>query len=60
MQMPWCLMMNSLKQKIHKKYKSNNIDAKTSWTQQAKFDVAFYKSKGLNVDDFKKILRILE
>ena len=45
---------------IHKKYKSNNIDAKTSWTQQAKFDIAFYKSKGLNVDDFKKILRILE
>ena len=45
---------------IHKKYKSNNIDAKTSWTQQAKFDIAFYKSKGLNIDDFKKILRILE
>ena len=45
---------------IHKKYKSNNIDAKTSWTQQAKFDIAFYKSKGLNVDDFKKIMRILE
>lgn len=45
---------------IHKKYKSNNIDAKTSWTQQAKLDIAFYKSKGLNVDDFKKILRILE
>ena len=45
---------------IHKKYKSNNIDAKTSWTQQVKLDIAFYKSKGLNVDDFKKILRILE
>lgn len=45
---------------IHKKYKSNNIDAKTSWTQQAKLDIAFYKSKGLNVADFKKILRILE
>ena len=45
---------------IHKKYKSNNIDVKTSWTQQAKLDIAFYKSKGLNVDDFKKILRILE
>lgn len=45
---------------IHKKYKSNNIDAKTSWTQQAKFDIAFYKSKGLNIDNFKKILRILE
>jgi tetratricopeptide (TPR) repeat protein len=45
---------------IHKKYKSNNIDAKTSWTQQAKLDIAFYKSKGMNVDDFKKILRILE
>mgnify|MGYP001439702221 CR=1 FL=1 len=45
---------------IHKKYKFNNIDAKTSWTQQAKLDIAFYKSKGLNVDDFKKILRILE
>ncbi|WP_396142058.1 tetratricopeptide repeat protein [Flavobacterium sp.] len=45
---------------IHKKYKSNNIDAKTSWTQQAKLDIVFYKSKGLNVDDFKKILRILE
>lgn len=45
---------------IHKKYKSNNIDAKTSWVQQSKFDIAFYKSKGLNVDDFKKILRIIE
>lgn len=45
---------------IHKKYKSNNIDAKTSWPQQAKFDIEFYKSKGLNVDDFKKILRIVE
>jgi tetratricopeptide (TPR) repeat protein len=45
---------------IHKKYKSNNIDVKTSWIQQAKFDIDFYKSKGLNVDDFKKILRILE
>ena len=45
---------------IHKKYKSNNIDVKTSWIQQAKFDIEFYKSKGLNVDDFKKILRILD
>jgi tetratricopeptide (TPR) repeat protein len=45
---------------IHKKYKSNNIDVKTSWTQQAKLDIDFYKSKGLNVDDFKKIIRILE
>lgn len=45
---------------IHKKYKSNNIDAKTSWIQQAKFDIDYYKSKGLNVDDFKKILRVLE
>jgi len=45
---------------IHKRYKANNIDAKTSWPQQAKFDIEFYKSKGLNVDDFKKILRIVE
>ena len=45
---------------IHKKYKSNNIDVKTSWIQQAKFDIDFYKSKGLNIDDFKKILRILD
>lgn len=45
---------------IHKKYKSNNIDAKTSWITQTKFDIEFYKSKGLEVDNFKKILRILE
>jgi len=45
---------------LHKKYKINNIDVKTSWIQQTKFDIEFYKSKGLNVDDFKKILRILE
>ena len=51
---------NSEAKEIHKKYKSNNIDVKTSWIQQAKFDIDFYKSKGLNVDDFKKILRILE
>ena len=45
---------------IHKKYKSNNIDAKTSWISQAKLDIEFYKSKGLEVDNFKKILRVLE
>ena len=45
---------------IHKKYKSNNIDAKISWPQQVKFDIDFYKSKGLNVDDFKKIMRIVD
>jgi virulence-associated protein VapD len=39
---------------------NNNIDAKISWFDQAKLDIEFYRSKGLAVDDFKKIIRILE
>lgn len=45
---------------IHKLYKLNNIDVKTSWIQQVKYDIEFYKSKGLDVNVFKKILRVLE
>lgn len=56
------VFMNEIKaaKEIHLTYKNNNIDAKISWIDQAKLDIEFYRSKGLAVDDFKKILRILE
>lgn len=45
---------------IHKKYKNQNIDAKTSWAEQTKADFELFKKYNLPTDDFKKILRILE
>jgi len=56
------VFMNEIKaaKEIHLRYKNNNIDAKMSWIDQAKLDIEFYRSKGLAVDDFKKIIRILE
>lgn len=45
---------------IHKKYKNQNIDSKTTWDTQTKLDLALFKKYNLPTADFKKILRILE
>lgn len=45
---------------IHKKYKNQNVNAKTSWIQQTKTDFDLFKKSGLPEDNFKKILRVLE
>jgi thioredoxin-like negative regulator of GroEL len=45
---------------IHKKYKEQNVNSKTSWIQQTKIDFELFKKCHLPEDDFKKILRILE
>lgn len=45
---------------IHKNYKTQNISAKTSWTNQTKTDFDLFKKYDLPTDDFKKILRILD
>ena len=45
---------------IHKKFKTQNISAKTSWTSQTKTDFEIFKKYDLPTDDFKRILRILE
>jgi len=45
---------------IHKKYQTQNINAKISWIQQTKKDFELFKKCRLPEDNFKKILRILE
>lgn len=45
---------------IHKQFMNNNINTKTSWKDQVKYDIEFYHKKGLDISDFKKIMRILE
>jgi hypothetical protein len=45
---------------IHKKYKEQNVNSKTSWTEQTKIDFELFKKCRLPEDDFKKILRVLE
>jgi tetratricopeptide (TPR) repeat protein len=45
---------------IHKKYKNQNINSKTSWIQQTKKDFQLFKKCHLPDDNFKKILRVLE
>lgn len=45
---------------IHKKYQTQNINAKISWVQQTKKDFELFKKCRLPEDNFKKILRILE
>jgi tetratricopeptide (TPR) repeat protein len=45
---------------IHKKYKSQNVNSKTSWTEQTKKDFEMFKKYNFPTTDFKKILRILE
>ena len=45
---------------LHKKYKNQNVNAKTSWIEQTKLDFELFKKYNLPTDDFKKILRVLE
>lgn len=45
---------------VYKKYKNQNVNAKTSWTQQTETDFELFKKYNLPTDDFRKILRILE
>jgi hypothetical protein len=45
---------------IHKKYKEQNVSAKTSWIQQTNKDFNLFKKCRLPEDNFKKILRVLE
>jgi hypothetical protein len=45
---------------LHKKYKDQNVNSKTSWIQQTKKDFELFKKCHLPDDDFKKILRVLE
>lgn len=45
---------------IHKKYKSQNIDSKTSWETATKKELEKLEKAGLETENFNKILRILE
>ncbi len=45
---------------IHKKYKDQNVNSKTSWIEQTKKDFELFKKCRLPEDDLKKILRVLE
>ncbi len=45
---------------IHKKYKTQNINAKTTWVQQTIKDFDLFKKCHLPEDNIKKILRVLE
>ncbi len=45
---------------IHKKYKDQNVNAKTSWIQQTNKDFDLFKKCHLPEDNFKKIMRVLE
>lgn len=45
---------------IHKKYKDQNVNSKTSWIQQTNKDFDLFKKCRLPEDNFKKILRVLE
>lgn len=45
---------------IHKKYKEQHINPKTSWIQQTNKDFALFSKCNLPDGNFKKILRILE
>lgn len=44
----------------HKKYKSQNIDSKTSWVTATKKELEKLEKAGLETENFNKILRILE
>lgn len=45
---------------IHKKFKNQNVNAKTTWVQQTKKDFELFKKCRLPEDNLKKIMRILE
>lgn len=45
---------------IHKKYKNQNVNAKTSWKEQTQKDFDLFKKYNFPTDDFKKITKILD
>ena len=44
--------------KIHKKYKSQNINASKSWIEQTNEDFKLFEEKGFSTENFKKIKSI--
>jgi hypothetical protein len=45
---------------LHSQYKTQNISSNISWIDQTKSDFSEFEKKGFPVNNFKKILRILE
>ena len=45
---------------IHKTYKSQNINATTTWKSQTQADFEEFEREGVVSKDFKKILKLLE
>jgi hypothetical protein len=45
---------------LHNQYKMQNITSNISWINQTKSDFSEFERKGFPIDNFKKILRILE
>lgn len=45
---------------LHSQYKTQNIASNTSWVNQTKSDFSEFEKKGFPINNFKKILRIIE
>ncbi|RZJ68314.1 MAG: tetratricopeptide repeat protein [Flavobacterium sp.] len=45
---------------IYRKYKGENVDTKTSWTDRVKKDITDLKKAGIDSKDFDKVLKMLE
>lgn len=45
---------------LHNQYKMQNITSNVSWVKQTKSDFSDFEKKGFPIDNFKKILRIIE
>ncbi len=45
---------------LHNQYKMQNITSNVSWVNQTKSDFSDFEKKGFPIDNFKKILRIIE
>lgn len=45
---------------LHNQYKMQNITSNVSWVNQTKSDFAEFEKKGFPINNFKKILRIIE
>lgn len=46
--------------RIHKKYRSENISAKTTWAEQVKADFAALEKAGVRSEDFARMLKWLQ
>jgi tetratricopeptide (TPR) repeat protein len=45
---------------LHNQYKMQNITSNVSWVKQTKSDFSDFEKKGFPIDNFKKILRLIE